>query len=176
MRLSYPLSATIVALLLAVAPSARADDPPEQKVLDRWVGNWKTTYKVPKAEWTPEERTGTAELTSSRVLGGKFVQEKSEHSDKTSSVLMLTYDEEKKSYRSWWFSSTGQTAESTGKWDPEAKTMTWTSAGNSEFTSTVRQRYVDDDHAEWDVVVQGGTGKVFFKMEGKSVRTSGAKK
>src|SRR3954468_18049159 len=94
--------------LLLTAASVRADDPPEQKVLDRWVGTWKNAYKVPKAQWTPEERTGTAELTTSRVLGGKFVQEKSEHSDKTSGVLMLTYDEQTKCYHSWWFFSMGQ--------------------------------------------------------------------
>jgi len=170
----------IVAGLFAAAPAARSADPPkatpEQKVLDKWLGNWRTSYKVPKAEWTPEEKTGTAVLTDTRVVGGQFVQEKGEHSDKTSSILMLTHDAQKKCYRSWWFSSTGQTAEGTGKWDADAKTMTWTSVGEPAFTTTTRHRFVDYDTVEWDAVIKDDKGKVLFRMEGKSVRVKELKK
>jgi Protein of unknown function (DUF1579) len=173
-------SLSLVAALLALATSAfSADlplDSPEQKVLDKWVGRWRTSYKLPKAEWTPEEKTGTAELTTSRVVGGRFVQDRSEHSDKTSTSSIFTYDAAKKCYRGWWFSSTGHTSESTGKWDGDSKTMTWNSVGEAAFTTTVRYHFVDDDHTEWDVTVKDPTGKLLYRLEGTSGRVKERKK
>lgn len=158
-------------ILLFATPVRAADPPldsPEQKVLDKWLGRWRTTYKTPKAEWTPEEKAGTADVTNVRVIGGRFLQEAAEHSDKTSATSLYTYDAEKKRYRGWWFSSAGQTAEWTGTWDAATKTMTWTSAG--EFPATARHRFVDDDNTEWDVTVKDAAGKIMFRMEGKGVR------
>src|SRR4051794_35705017 len=99
--MQFPRPRWILAAALFVSvPAARSADPapntPEQKVLDRWLGNWKAEYRFPKAEWTPEERRGTADFTYSRILGGQFVQEKAEHADKSSSMLLITYDAEKK--------------------------------------------------------------------------------
>jgi hypothetical protein len=171
-----------VGFLFGAAGAARAADPPvlspEQQVLDRFLGSWRTTYKVPKAEWTPEEKTGAADLTYSRVLGGQFVQERAEHADKTAGLVMYTYDVLGKTYRAWWFSSTGQTAEPTGKWDAGAKTLTWTSAASAgaEVTTTAHHRFVNDDAFEWDVVVKDSKGKVLFRMDGQAMRVKDSKK
>jgi hypothetical protein len=173
MQLSGLRSSLMVAALVATAPAVRSADPPldspEQRVLDKWVGKWRTTYKLPKAEWTPQEKTGTAELTTSRVIGGRFVQEKSEHSDRTSGSLIYTYDAQKKCYRAWWFSSAGHTNESTGEWDTGTKTMIWTSKQDG-ITTTTKHRFVDDDSTEWAVEVKDGAGKILFLVDGKSVR------
>lgn len=173
MAMHYLRSVCFVGFLLGAAGMAYPAEAqvPEQKVLDRFLGTWRTTYKLLKAEWTPEEKTGAADLTYSHALGGQFIQERGEHADKTTNLVMYTYDAQRKSYRSWWFSSTGQTAESTGKWDADAKTMTWTSVGGEQdFTTTARHRFVNDDTFEWDVVVKDAKGKVLFRMEGKAAR------
>jgi hypothetical protein len=173
MRINCRHSFLLLLALLVTGPAARSDDPPldspEQKTLDRWLGTWRATYKTPKAEWTPEEKAGTAELVTSRVVGGRFVQEKSEHSDKSSGSLILTYDAQRGCYRGWWFSSAGHTSESTGRWDERAKTMTWTSKQEGNV-STTTHRFTDDDNVEWAVVVSDGASKVLFRMEGKSAR------
>ena len=179
MRFTYLRSLLVVATLVAITtPGLSAEPPidsPEQKVLDKWVGSWRTTYKYPKAEWTPEEKTGTSEHTTSRVIGGRFIQEKSEHSDKTSGSLIVTYDAQKNSYRSWWFSSAGYTSESSGDWDAVTQTMTWTAKQDGN-TTTTKHRFLDDDNAEWAVLVKSGSGKILFGMEGKSVRAKEPKK
>jgi hypothetical protein len=166
--------------ILTIASTARSADPPlngaEQKVLDKEVGKWRNSYKCLRAEWTPQETTGTDEVTAIRVLGGRFVQEISEHSDKTSSMRILTYDSQKKCYRGWWFSSGGQTTEHTGKWDNESKTMTWSSVGEPAFQTTVSNRFLDDNHSTWDVTVKNPAGKTLFRMEGKSARAKETKR
>lgn len=125
-----------IAVSKAIFSAELPIDSSEQKVLDKWVGRWHATYKVSKAEWTPEERTGTAELTTDRVVGGRFVQEKAEHSDKTSASLIFTYDVQRKKYRNWWFSSKGYTSEGTGEWDAVTNTMTMTSKQDGNTTTT----------------------------------------
>ena len=173
---SLMLAACLISLTsLHSEPAAPPIDSPEQKVLDKWVGSWRTTYKLPKSEWTPEEKTGTAVLTTSRVIGGRFVQEKSEHSDKTSGSLIFTYDAQRKAYRGWWFSSAGYTSESSGDWDAVTKTMTWTSRQDGN-TTTTKHHFVDDDNTEWTVLVKDSNGKILFQMEGKSVRAKEPKK
>jgi Flp pilus assembly protein CpaB len=147
-----------------IAPST-----PEQKVLDNWLGSWRSTYEQPKVAGA-EEKTGTAELTISRVVGGQFILENSEHSDNTTGSVTSTYDTQKKNYRGWWFSSNGQTGESTGKWDADSKTMIWTSVGEPSPVTTVKQHFVDNDNIEWEVVTRDRAGKELFRMEGKSVR------
>jgi hypothetical protein len=172
MRNRLAASALLTAALLGGAARARAAEGPtltaEDKVLNRFLGTWRSTYKVPKGEANPEERRGTAELTFTRVLGGKFLQERRQLSDKNTNMTMYTYDTERKTYGAWWFSSTGQAAFSTGKWDEETRTMTWTS-GEEAVRTTSHYRFVTDDSVEWDVVIKE-KDRVVFRMEGKNTR------
>jgi hypothetical protein len=132
------------------------------------LGSWRSTYKILKTALNPEERRGTAESTFAKVLGGKFIQEKRQHSDKTTHLTMYTYDPEHKVYAAWWFSSTGQTAAYEGKWDAEARTMTWTT-GEGAVKTIIRYRFVTDDLVDWDVQVKE-KDKIIGRMEGKNTR------
>jgi hypothetical protein len=166
----------LVFALLTIAPAAHSAetpaDSPEQKVLDKWLGNWKATYKIPAADWNPVEKTVTAEVATTRVVGGRFVQELSEHSDKSSGMVMITYDSQQYRYRLWWFSSTGMTAEYRGKWDDDSQTMTWDAVGLVGATATMTSHFADDDHEEWNLTVKDAAGKTVLSMEGKNVRTT----
>ena len=154
-------------------PVKRSD---EQKVLDAFLGTWRSEQKVQQAPATGEWKTTTTDLAYSRILGGKFVQErgKGTGADKTETLVMFTYDTRGKSYRLWWFSSTGQTLEAAGKWDAETKTITWRRVDNNapEFTMTARHRFANDNAIEWDVEAKDGKGKVTFRLDGKATRAS----
>jgi hypothetical protein len=163
-----------VALALCVTAAAVVPAGPplavrQQKVLDKFLGTWRTTYKLPKAEWTPEPKEGSGTLTFTRMLGGQFLHEKGEHSDKTSNITLFTFDAERKTYRTWWFSSTGQTAESTGEWDEATRTFTWTSVG-SAFPSMAQHRFTSEGTFDWQVIIRDSKDNVVFRMEGKAIR------
>ena len=146
--------------------------------MDRFVGAWRTEYRVPRAEWTPVEKTGAASLTYRRVLGGEFVREQGEHTDETTALRLYTYDTHQKCYRTWWFSSTGQASEATGQWDADTKTLAWTTVADPAriFTMTSSHHFVNDDLFEWKVVAKDKTGKILFQMEGKATRTNDSDK
>lgn len=156
-------------------PPQHAGPPPvEQKVLDRFVGTWTTTFTVPEAEWTPKARNGTAKVQVARVLGGAFVQEQHANGDGTSGQVLRTYDAERKAYRGWVFMSNGQSQESTGTWNARSLTFTWT-AKEKAGTSTLVQRFLDADTIDWDLSIKGGGGAEVFRMEGRTTRMDAKK-
>ena len=162
-------------------PAAKpADRSAEQKVLDRFIGTWRSKHKLLKAKWTPVETAAEADLTYSRVLGGKFVEERGKGKDtnKTQGRVMYTYDTQRKSYRLWRFSSTGQASEAAGRWDADTRTLTWTlvATPGQEFTTIARHRFVNDDTFEWDVASKDGKGTVLLRMKGKATRVTDSKK
>ena len=142
----------------------------ELKVLHKFLGNWQGTTTIHKAKWTPEEIRGTSATSRVSVLGGRFALSEAAASDGTTALTLATYDEERKCYRMWWFSSRGDASESQGVWDAETKTATWRSEGDDGVTSVATARYLDDNTVKWSVVVKDGQGEIGHHMEGRETR------
>ncbi len=143
----------------------------ELKQLDRFLGTWKTEYRVPKAEWTPEEKSGSATMIFSRELGGQMVRERTKHSDGTENTFLMLFDSNRKQYRAWWFSSTGQFNNSTGQWDDAAKAFTWKQTDANGLASMAQHRFVNDK-LDWTVLVENPQKVAMFRMEGSSSRVN----
>lgn len=162
--------------------SARVAKEPERsaelKQLDRFLGTWKTEYRLPKAEWTPEEKSGSATMIFTRELGGQMVRERTKHADGTENTFLMLFDASKKQYRAWWFSSTaeftGQPNNSTGQWDDAAKAFTWKLTDANGLTSTAQHRFAND-RLDWTVLVESPQKVTMFRMEGTSSRVKEAK-
>ena len=151
----------------------------ELKQLDRFLGTWNTEYRLPKAEWTPEEKSGSATMIFTRELGGQLVRERTKHADGTENTFLMLFDANQKQYRAWWFSSaaefTGQPNNSTGRWDEAAKAFTWKLTDANGFTTTAQHRFVNDK-LDWTVLVENSQKATMFRMEGTSSRGKDATK
>lgn len=150
------------------------DRSAEQKRLDRFLGTWKTEYRLPKAEWTPEEKSGSATMVFTRELGGQMVRERTKHADGTENTFLTMFDPQQKQYRAWWFSSNGQVNNSTGSWDDAAKAFTWKLSGPDGLTSTAQHRFVGEK-LDWTVLVENSEKIAMYRAEGTSVRAKDAK-
>ena len=99
----------------------------EQKVLDRFLGDWscKTIRYTPGAN--PEEKHLTGKVSYVRILNGRFVQETGADSDGNNMIGFSTYDEQRKCYRMWNFGSDygGPDASCNGKWNEATRTLDW---------------------------------------------------
>lgn len=61
---------------------------PEQKVLDRFLGNWSWEVTTYSPGSSPEEKHATGRSSYARVLGGNFVEEMGEDSEGGSSLVL----------------------------------------------------------------------------------------
>jgi len=143
----------------------------EQKILNRELGEWSHTCTQLKAEWTPQETKSAVIGSYRRILGGRFVQGKLKASDGQTALQLDTYDVERKHYRRWPFHSNGQTSEHIGKWNPDAKSMTWTGSVGGGLKSTQVDRYIGADTLATTLLIKDADGKVYYHLTSKSVRT-----
>jgi hypothetical protein len=140
-------------------------------VFDQLPGNWRQTGAWFKAEWTPKQTPMNETGSCTRILDGRFIEQKLKQPDGAPYHLILkTYDSQRKAYRRWDFNANGQASESIGKWDADAKTMIWSHTTGDGLTNTVTDRYVDADTQEWSLVIKDRSGKVYLHLEGKSTR------
>ncbi len=150
----------------------------EDKQLDRFLGTWKTDYRLPKAEWSPDEKSGSATMAFSLELGGKLVRERTKRADGTENTFLMLFDADKKQYRAWWFSSaaavTGQPNNSIGQWDETAKSFTWKRTDANGLTNTAEHRFVGDK-LDWTVLVENPQKVAMFRMEGTSSKVQETK-
>ena len=175
------LALVIVVAVAAVAiPADKPDKAPElsaeQKVLDQFLGDWRGQEKAVKAKWNPEEKRTTSTGASVRILGGRFTSSEGKTSDGTTSLTLMTYDQQKKAYRMWYFNSRGFAGESAGQWDAKTKTLTLRSDGDDGTTTTGKLRIVDGDTVEWNWTTKDAEGAVGFRIEGKNTRVKPSKK
>jgi hypothetical protein len=170
------IAITLPVLAFATFSAAvKADDASkrssELQVLDRFVGTWAQTFTLRKTEWTPEEKRGTGTFSSAWILGDQFVQETGQKADGNSHLTLYTYDKKQKSYRMWYFASSGQTGEVAGKWDADSNTLVWKWEVPNGLTGTGTHHFLNDDTYEFSTVIEDESGKVFFHRVGTSTRT-----
>ncbi len=150
---------------------------PELKVLDRFAGTWNAKGVNKRAEWNPEETHFTGRGQFQWILKGQFLSCQARlqtpgQAEDSEFLLLQTYDKEKKVYRRWYFDSAGlfPRSDTTGRWNPNTQTLTWTSDLGEGRTQTVIDRFLDKDTTQWSIVVKDKKGTIFQDTQGTSTR------
>ena len=161
----FPMIVGIVASSLV---SVSAEDPAQRSaellVLERFLGDWET---VVSAQGTQEKSTSFQSRKWSRE--GTFVlSEERELSTKKESFFLITYDSKSKHYRAC-FVTEEATVPLVGTWNEKTQTMHWKSA-DIAFKHEGVNRFVDADHAEWNMTVTSPDGKVVLELAAKQTR------
>jgi len=153
----------VTAALFAFALSCMAADEKsdELKVLDRYIGTWDGQITMT----APEQKTSTESNTTTWAIGGKYLQVKSTTKlDDTEAMHLVTYDQQKQTYRYYWFNSAGLTFTSNGTWDEAKKTFTWDGQIEDGVTLKMTDHFLDDKTRDMHVVVKGGNGDTVFEV------------
>jgi hypothetical protein len=144
----------------------------ECKVLDMFLGGWKTVSTTPKNKLNILAGTWTSTSSCVRPFGGPFTLETTTESDGVTGLIIRTYDARIKYYRMWCFTSEGYSGDNTLAWD--AKTKTFMSRNTTLFVAsgiTVHKLWkVDDDTLVWRTVIRHSDGKTTTQSHGKSIR------
>lgn len=174
MKSLLPITACLILAVLMHADVRGQESnaqPPEVKALERLLGTWdhEQIVKVPEK---PHSTNFVAK--GELVLGGRFVQEMGNFDDqgKPTFTGMYTYDSNRKTYRYWFFLSSGFYWDATGTWDESSQTFTFKGrlgAGDTE-TTTATMRFSDEATFVYSLVTTDPGGKISYHMEGKAVR------
>ena len=121
-----------VIVLATVCVPAIAQDKP-MDVFKPLLGTWSTRAMHKPSQNVKEATTSNGEIAATMILNDRFLRYEGYASSPSNERLdyqaIMTYDAQKQIYRRWIFRSDGVTAESTGVWDADKKTMTWTAIG-----------------------------------------------
>jgi hypothetical protein len=141
---------------------------PELQVLDHYAGQWEDeiagrpdVQRVELSEW----------VLQGRFLRQSWSTESTESTPPASGLTLMTFDTERKIYRSWAFLATGSVIENEGVWDAITKTFTWGHrlADTSETVIT-KASFVEKGTQAWSIVKTDAHDKVIREVAGRSVR------
>jgi hypothetical protein len=84
-------------------------------------------------------------------------------------MMLMTYDPQKKAYRSWMYFSSGAVRESEGHWDEDSRTMTSISCdAESGATMTITATFAEDGVESWSIIERDRDGNVLGETTGKN--------
>ena len=147
-------------LLIATVNSAAISQ--EMKVLNRYVGTWKSHIVFQPAAWSPrkEEVTGTTKIEW--ILKDQF-QMITRQSNKYEILEIQRYDEGTKKFHRWNFDANGGTSFWMGSWDDKSRTMTWEYV---DFGMGIKGKMVDSFTSEGEyqtmTVMEDNSGRLLF--------------
>ncbi len=173
-RSSLPVGGLVgLAFVLAASQEALSQPPakpPELKVLDRYVGNWKFETVHKPAAWSPKEVRISGTSTNQWVLGGWFQHHKVKDDQGGEGIDIMTYDPRKRAFRSWHYSSQGYSSEMIGAWNEKTKTLTAKGDFGDGITAIATMRFIDNDNRESTLIAKDGAGKIYLDVRGKLTR------
>ncbi|HSI11195.1 MAG TPA: hypothetical protein VK961_04090 [Chthoniobacter sp.] len=145
-----------------------ATDVPELKELNHYAGQWEEEI----AGRPGVRRTEFSEW----ILQGRFLRQtwSTESKDGTPAahgLTLMTYDVERKAYRSWAFLATGSVIENEGSWDAATNTFVWAHriTGTSE-TVVTKASFPNETTQAWSIVKTDEQNKVIREVAGQSSR------
>lgn len=158
----------------ADAPQGPAPGVPELQVLNHWMGTWDDEMTTKPNAGLPQGMHGKGPVVAEWVLDGRFLQQSATlkpdgDAPATKVTTMMTYDPERKVYRSWMFFSSGVVRECVGRWDEKTRTMTSLSRdGERGATMTITATFGDDGAETWTIVEKDRDAKILAEISGKS--------
>ena len=169
-----PLWVLSALLVVATALNATAESSKQSanaKILNQWLGNWKSVTLLKPAAWTPEAQELSGTSKSAWILDGHF-QETSSRSGKHETREIHRYDAGSKRYHKWTFNSDGSHSFWIGDWDEESSTMTWEYVDfGVGIKGKIVDRFISDGKYESTVILKDRAGTVLLDIQSEQVRT-----
>jgi hypothetical protein len=157
----------------AQVPPGPTKELPELQILNCYAGTWEVVAANHEAPNMPVMK---GKATSKWVLDGRFLEQTGVlqalgGGTAIKVTTLMTYDTEKKSFRTWTFVSDGKATESEGKWDPATQTMTSVDCPSTKgqiVTTTVN--FSEAGIQKWKMSITDPSGKIVSQMVGKNTR------
>ncbi len=147
-------------ITLQTAVTASSEKSSEIKVLDRWVGSWKSNVVAEPSAWILRGMKRVETRKVGWILNYQF-QQTTIHSDDEESREIHCYNPKKKTYQKWTFNSKGENSYWSGRWNQKTKEMTWKLEFVEGFLKgTMVDHFLTPDEYETTIVIEDMRGNV----------------
>jgi len=154
----------------AIGPNAPPDPkrPAELAVLERMVGLWTTTAEVALAEMGNQKVKSQSTQQTVPILASRFFEmlERTRPGERED-YSIVSYDENRKTYRFWLFDAAGEVLEADGVWDKAASKLTWKSLDGRREAALVFN--TPDEHRA-TILGKDGQGRRIFEVSALAKR------
>lgn len=164
--------AILAVLLLAAALIADTAprQPREAKVLNRWLGVWKSHVEIKPSEWVREAMAFSSNSTVEWILNGRFLQISAQAGDYETREIQR-YDADSGKYHRWTFDSDGDVSFWEGVWDEKSATMTWKYVDfGIGIDGKIIDRFAGDGKIESTLLMKDKGGTVLLDVRTESTR------
>ena len=166
----YTVMVVFVTSLIAATATARQSD--EVKVLNRWIGDWKSEVVIKPSRWIPEERQWIEEnevqWLYDRHMHMLLIKN---HNEDQENLALQRYNHQRNKYEMWTYGS-DVSSYYLGGWDEKSTTMTWEYV---DFGAGIRGRIVDHfiGEGKWkqSVILKDKKGDVLLDIRVERTRT-----
>ena len=163
--------ATLVLATVLTATAEPARQSPEEKVLDKWCGSWRSHIVVKPAAWSLKAENVSATLKTEWILDGHF-QQTFNQSDEHETRQIHRYDAKSKKYHKWDFNSDGGASFWIGDWNEEFLSMTWEYVDfGVGIKGKIVDRFIRDEKYESTFVMKDSVGNVLLDIRSENTRT-----
>ena len=166
----------VMLALLVWATTLNATAEPSQqtvpaKVLNQWLGVWKSHTVLKPAAWSPEAKKLSGTSKAEWILDGNF-QQISSQSGGHETREIHRYDKKSNKYHKWTFDSDGGNSFWIGGWNEETSTMRW---ANVDFGLGIKgrivNRFLSQGKYESTLVMKDSKGNVLLDIQSEHTRT-----
>ena len=172
------LTQAAIAFLISIT-AGTADEPvagpsaaiPELKLLEGFAGKWTGEFAAKNSQDKIKLASEATWVMEGTYLMTKGVSKPSNGENSQSSMILWTYDGQKKVYRRWIFFSGGGSLQETGHWAADSKTFFFEGRDPDTGASTASTvKVTDNDTREWTLRFKNIAGDVVAEVSGVNRR------
>ncbi len=169
--------------LVLLSPSALFGQEPNQylktvpqlEALCHYEGTWDSEFTVVSHDQGSINEKFTGKVEAKWVVGGRFLEQTGTYIlDSASPPLviktLMTFDVNDQEYKYHFFDSSGEHQESTGKWDPEKKTMTSIMKESDGSVMTTVADFSQPGVENWTIEIKNAKQNSITNVTGKNTR------
>jgi hypothetical protein len=178
MKRSTTVPLTLLVLALFAPRAGAAEQPPERKALDAFVGSWTEEITIKPCVFVKEGAQIEGAKTTGWILGGRVLHTSSHaRPGRPPSIFLVSRDPGQKTYHGWFSNLYGVVTNYVGRWDAAKKRMEWTAVKMKDGSSArVFWQVEGKDRHSWGAVVKNKDGKILLDMVGTATRAKSPQK
>ncbi|MGI9517941.1 MAG: hypothetical protein ACR2NP_12890 [Pirellulaceae bacterium] len=165
---------SVFTLLAFLVPSPGVTVEDNLQVLDGYAGEWNVELTIHALDDSGSDKQYTGSVSAQWVVNNQFMDQTGRYQIGDSGIViktLMTFDESRGEFHYWYFMETGETRESTGRWDETTQIMTSTmTATDNDDVVTITADFSKPGVESWMIETKNSDGRLSGRISGTNTR------